>query len=135
MDHAVFFLGFAHESAAIGFEDFDGFEDIVALEAEAGPGSFAFAAAVNADGGAAKSELAPDFHFELEFGTEGVLIEFDGAEVIGGPEGILDFQNGHEGGVTGEMGGASRGTLNAELRGTSGVSGLPKWRRAVSSRR
>ena len=80
MDHAVFFLGFAHESAAIGFEDFDGFEDIVALEAEAGPGSFAFAAAVNADG-------------------------------------------------------ASRGTLNAELRGTSGVSGLPKWRRAVSSRR
>ena len=95
MDHAVFFLGFAHESAAIGFEDFDGFEDIVALEAEAGPGSFAFAAAVNADGGAAKSELAPDFHFELEFGTEGVLIEFDGAEVVRSPEGLFDFLNLH----------------------------------------
>lgn len=114
MDHAVFFLGFAHESAAIGLENFDRFEDVVALEAEAGPGSFAFAAAVDADGGATKSELAPDFHFELEFGTKGVLIELDGTKVVGGPEGILYFENGHGREVTGEMGGASRGTLNVQ---------------------
>ena len=95
VNHAVFFFGLADESTAVFLNEFDGGGKVVALEAQAGPGAFAFASAVDPDGGPAKGEFAPDFHFEGKVGSEGVLVEFDGAEVVRGPEGVFDFLNLH----------------------------------------
>jgi len=52
VDLTVFFLWFFDESAAVGFDEFDSGEDVIALEAEAGPDSFAFAATVDTNCGA-----------------------------------------------------------------------------------
>ena len=95
VDHAVFFFGLADESTAVFLNEFDGGGKVVALEAQDGPGAFAFASAVDPDGGSAKGEFAPNFHFEGKVGPEGVLVKFDGAEVVRGPEGVFDFLNLH----------------------------------------
>ena len=95
VNHAVFFFGLADESTAVFLNESDGGGKVVALEAQAGPGAFAFAPAVDPDGGSAKGEFAPDFHFEGKVGSEGVLVKFDGAEVVRGPEGVFDFLNLH----------------------------------------
>lgn len=95
VNHAVFFFGLADESTAVFLNEFDGGGKVVALEAQAGPGAFAFASAVDPDGGPAKGKFAPDFHFEGKVGSEGVLVEFDGAEMVRGPEGVFDFLNLH----------------------------------------
>ena len=109
VDHAVFFFGFADESAAVFLNEFDGGGEVVALKAQAGPGTFTFASAVDANGGTAEGEFAPDFHFEGELGTEGVLIEFDGAEMVRSPEGVFDFLNLHGGGVAPDWRAGKRG--------------------------
>ena len=53
VDEAVFFLRFTNKVATVLFDELDAFLDVVALEAETGPGPFPFAATVNADGGPA----------------------------------------------------------------------------------
>jgi len=95
VDEAIFFFGFADEVAAVGFDEVDALADVIALEAEAGPGAFSFTAAVDAEGGSAEGEFTPDFHFEGEFCAEGFLVEFNGAEMVGSPEGVFHFLNLH----------------------------------------
>jgi hypothetical protein len=50
VDKAVLFFGFADETAAVFKDQIDPFADVIALEAEAGPGSFSFAATMDSDG-------------------------------------------------------------------------------------
>ena len=65
------------------------FLDVVALEAESVM-FFALAASVNADGGTTKGDC-PDLHLKGKIGPKGVLVEFDGAKVVGRPDGIFYF--------------------------------------------
>ncbi len=97
MDHAVFFFGFTDEASSVFLDEIDSCEDVVGLKGESGPGSFSFATTMNADGGSTDDDFAPDFHFEEEFGSEGFLVKFDGAKVVGCPDGIFDFENRHAG--------------------------------------
>lgn len=95
MDETIFFLGFANESAAVFQNELDAFADVVALEAQAGPGAFAFAATVDSDGGAAKSDFAPHFHFEGEIRAKSLLVKADRSEVVGRPDGVFYFLDLH----------------------------------------
>lgn len=93
---AIFFLGLADESSTIFFNEFNTSFDFIALEAKASPGAFPFTAAMNTDGGATKGNFAPNFHFKRELCSEGLLVKFDGAEVVGCPNGIFHFLNLHK---------------------------------------
>ncbi len=95
MNETVFFLGFADQAATVFLNEFDSDEDVVALEAEAGPCAFSFTTAMNSNRGATEGDLAPDFHFEGEFCAKGLLVEFNGTEVVGCPDGIFHFLNLH----------------------------------------
>ncbi len=112
VDEAVFFFRFADEVAAVLFNEFNAFADIVALEAESGPGAFPFTSAVDSEGRTAKSELTPDLHLKGEIGAKGFLVELDGAEMVGGPEGILHFLDLHAECLT-QFGGWTRQALHA----------------------
>lgn len=91
VNEAVFLLGFTDKIAAVLFDECNAFLDVVTLKAEAGPGPFPFATSVDSDGGTAQGDLAPNLHFEGELGTEGLLIELYGAEMVGCPDGIFHF--------------------------------------------
>ena len=87
--------GFASEGAAGFFEERDGRAVVVALEAHAGPGAFAFSAAVDADDAAAEGELGDGVVAMDELGTEEVAVEFEGAIHVGGPDDVFDFFDSH----------------------------------------
>ena len=95
VNKTIFFLGFANESAAVFQNELDAFADVVALEAQAGPGAFAFAATVNSDGGAAEGDFAPHLHLEGQVRAKGLLIKADRTEVVGRPDGIFHFLDLH----------------------------------------
>ena len=105
-------LGVAGELAA-GSEDFGGTShDVGNLEGEAGPGAFAFSAAVDADGGSGDGDFADEVVVFGDFGSEGFLVEGDGAVPVGGPDGVFDSFDDHGGRVAG-MG--ECGSRNAEV--------------------
>ncbi len=83
------------EGAAAGEELSDAAAEVVELEGEAGPGAFAFAAAVDAEGGTGDDDFAPDFHFEGDGAAEEVAVEVQAALPIGGPEDVFDFEDLH----------------------------------------
>ena len=100
VDEAIFFFRFTNQSAAVFLDHFDAFLDVVALEADSGPCSFALAASVNADGGTTKGDFAPDLHLKGKIGPKGVLVEFDGAKMVGRPDGVFHFLDLHNRSLT-----------------------------------
>lgn len=95
VDKAILLLGFADEVATILPDEIDPFPDVIALEAEAGPGPLAFSPAVNTDGGTTEGDFAPHLHLKRKLGRESRLIELDRAKVVGRPDGVFHFFNLH----------------------------------------
>ena len=97
VDKAILLLGFADEVATVFPDEINPFPDVIALEAEAGPGPLAFAPAVDTNGGTTEGDFAPDLHFKRKLGPESRLIELDRAKVVGRPDGVFHFLNLHGG--------------------------------------
>ncbi len=95
VNHTIFFFRLTDEASAICLHFLNAAHDIGDLEAQSGPGPLPLSPAMDAEGGAEHGELTPDFHLELELRAESLLIELDGTEMVGSPEGVFHFENLH----------------------------------------
>lgn len=87
---AVLFLGLAGEGATCGDNFGSAGHHIGDLEAEAGPGSFSFAAAVDAEGGTRDQQLGNVGIATGDFRTEAGLIEGRRPRQICRPDDVFD---------------------------------------------
>ncbi len=72
---------------------------VVELERQPSPRAFAFAAAVDANGGSRDDDFAPGFARERDLATEELLIEIQATPPVGRPQDIFNFFNFHERGA------------------------------------
>ena len=86
---------FVAEDASGGYKFGSSGKDIGNLEGEAGPGSFVFAAAVDAERGSGDVELGEVFVLAGDLRTEERGVEIHGSGEVFGPDDVFEAFDGH----------------------------------------
>ena len=84
-------LGFAEDGAAGGAQGIARCEEIGDLKAEAGPGRFAFAAAMDPNDRPCYGDFRHDVGLPDDLRVEDCAVETEGPREIGGPDDVFEF--------------------------------------------